>query len=127
MSPDAAWHFGGVNLLPFVTGENKNPPHEALYWRFGAQIALRKGDWKIVKAPDQEGKGGGAKGAASTEGAQLHNLRDDIGEKTDLATARPEKLKELTDAWNAWNATLVAPKWGQVERKAGKGKKKKAR
>ena len=25
------------------------PPHAALYWRFGAQMAIRKGDWKLVK------------------------------------------------------------------------------
>src|SRR5207244_13565356 len=36
--------FDGVNLLPYVTGEKSGAPHEALYWRFGQQIALRAGD-----------------------------------------------------------------------------------
>ena len=31
------------------------PPHDALYWRFGGQMAIRKGDWKLVKAPDGPG------------------------------------------------------------------------
>ncbi|MBL9132945.1 MAG: hypothetical protein JNG86_17180, partial [Verrucomicrobiaceae bacterium] len=88
-------------------------PHDTLYWRFGDQTALRHGEWKLVKARD-------------SEGVQLHNLKEDIGEKTNLAATQPEKLKELTEIWNAWNATLVEPRWGRVDKsKAGKGKKKK--
>ena len=30
----------GVNLLPFLTGENKSAPHTTLAWRFGPQKAL---------------------------------------------------------------------------------------
>lgn len=103
----------GVNLLPYLSGEKTEAPHEALYWRFGQQLALRKGDWKLVKAP----QGGGLEGAnnafgpATAEGAQLYNLAADIGEKTNLAGKEPEKLKELTGVWNEWNKDLVAPKW----------------
>lgn len=122
---DPAWRLDGADLLPFATGESKGSPHEALYWRFGAQIALRKGDWKIVKAPDVEKKGSGASGPASTEGAHLYNLKDDIGEKNNLAATQPGKLKELTDSWDAWNAALVPPKWSPVDRgKTGQGNKK---
>src|SRR5205085_1332754 len=28
------WKLDGANLLPFLAGENQQPPHEALYWRF---------------------------------------------------------------------------------------------
>src|SRR2546423_69943 len=38
------WKLDGVNLLPFFTGEQAGAPHQALYWRFGQQIALRMGD-----------------------------------------------------------------------------------
>jgi len=112
VSIDPAWKLDGVNLLPYATGENKSAPHESLYWRFGDQMALRHGDWKLVKARD-------------SDGVQLHKLNDDIGEKANLAASQLEKLKQLTAVWNAWNATLVEPKWDQVNRgKAGKGKKK---
>jgi len=119
---DPAWKLDGVNLLPFATGENKAAPHESLYWRFGEQIALRQGDWKIVKARDMEGDALSKPGA---EGVALYNLKDDIGEKNNLAASKPEKLKELSDAWNTWNSPLMAPQWGSVNKKAGKGKKKK--
>src|SRR5882724_11697604 len=38
----------GVNLLPFLIGENSQTPHESLFWRFGPQKAMRKGQWKLV-------------------------------------------------------------------------------
>ncbi len=30
----------GVNLLPFLTGENKAAPHDALFWRWRSQAAV---------------------------------------------------------------------------------------
>lgn len=108
------WKLDGVNLLPYVTGANKAPPHEALYWRFGQQIAIRKGDWKLVKGAGLAGlaRGAGAGAAkASTDGAELYNLTQDIGEKNNLAAKEPEKFKELAAAWNTWNAELVEPAW----------------
>jgi len=107
---DPAWKLDGVNLLPYLKGEKTDAPHEALFWRFGQQIAVRKGDWKLVKSA-ADGNARTGESAASTEGAKLYNLANDIGEKNDLAANHPEKVKELSDAWNAWNATLVDPKW----------------
>ena len=54
------WKLDGVNLLPYLTGEKTGAPHEALYWRFGRQIAIRMGDWKLVKGT------GRAKGSAGS-------------------------------------------------------------
>ncbi|MEK7949595.1 sulfatase-like hydrolase/transferase [Luteolibacter soli] len=107
---DPGWKLDGVNLLPYIKDGKTEAPHETLFWRFGQQIAVRKGDWKLVKSVADENARGGA-GAASTEGAKLYNLANDIGEKNDLAANHPEKVKELSDAWNAWNSTLVDPKW----------------
>ena len=106
------WKLDGVNLLPYLTGEQTGPPHDALYWRFGTQLAIRKGDWKLVKAPGiAAGLGQLVTGKAATEGAELFNLNEDIGEKNNLAAANPDKVKELAATWNAWNAELVEPKW----------------
>ncbi len=105
---DPAWNLDGVNLLPYLKGEKTEAPHDALYWRFGQQLAIRKGDWKLVKGPEGTN---GPRGTASVEGAQLYNLSEDIGETTDVAAKNPEKVKELADQWNKWNSGLVEPKW----------------
>jgi arylsulfatase A-like enzyme len=100
------WKLDGTDLLPFVTGAAKGAPHEALYWRFGAQFAVRKGDWKLVKYD------AAAEGGKGTAPVRLYNLADDIGEKTDLSAREPAKVKELQAAWDDWNKGNVAPLWG---------------
>jgi arylsulfatase A-like enzyme len=101
------WKLDGVNLLPYLDGKNTAPPHAALYWRFGEQMAIRMGDWKLVKGhlvPEKP----------FTDIAKkplLFNLADDIGEQKDLADANPAKVKELADAWQKWNEGLVPAAW----------------
>ena len=99
------WKLDGVSLLPFLSGQNKNPPHEALFWRYKAWThkpeqdgwAIRQGDWKLVR-----------NGWAQTQVA-LYNLKDDPSEKKNLAAQFPEKVSELRAAWEAWDADNVAP------------------
>lgn len=43
----------GVNLIPYLSGEKKSAPHEALYWRWTNQVAIRKGKWKYMTADDR--------------------------------------------------------------------------
>jgi arylsulfatase A-like enzyme len=102
---DPAWKLDGVNLLPYLTGTAKGKPHDTLYWRFGEQWAIRKGDWKLV--------------VSRIDGStpRLFNLAEDIGEAKDLTTARPEKVKELTDAWQAWNKEQREPLWREAAKK----------
>jgi hypothetical protein len=39
----------GVNLLPLLTGQTKDRPHQTLYWRFQPQWAIRDGDYKLLQ------------------------------------------------------------------------------
>lgn len=105
------WKLDGVNLLPYLAGEKSGVPHETLYWRFGQQLAIRRGDWKLVKAPGAGAEGGRRRSVATTEGAHLYNLAKDIGEQKNLAAQEPEKVRELAEAWNQWDAELVPPAW----------------
>ena len=108
--------FDGKNLLPYVTGEKSGAPHGAPYWRFGQQIALRAGDWKIVKGAGMDGVAGGRAGKADTAGAELYNVTKDIGEKENLAATNPDKLKELSALWDQWNAGNIDAAWGPGSR-----------
>jgi arylsulfatase A-like enzyme len=119
------WKLDGVDLLPHLLGQRNEPPHAALYWRFGQQIAIRKGDWKLVKAPEEGAGLVERSGGASTEGAHLYNLAQDLGEQTNLADREPAKVKELAADWEKWNAELVPPAWVPVRPGAKQGGKAK--
>jgi arylsulfatase A-like enzyme len=122
VDPKPEWQLDGVNLVPYLTGANAAAPHPVLFWRFGGQLAVRSGDWKLVKAADGGGRAGGGGAAwrrekATLDGAKLFNLKDDVGEQTDVAAKHPEKVKELAARWQEWNAGLAAPAWGPPVRR----------
>jgi arylsulfatase A-like enzyme len=105
------WKLDGVNLLPFLAGEKTGAPHDALYWRFGRQMAVRVGDYKLVRYDSNADTLTGARNQPVTA-AKLYNLATDIRETKDLAAAMPEKEKELQSEWDAWNTANVRPLWG---------------
>jgi arylsulfatase A-like enzyme len=106
VTPKPEWKLEGVDLLPYLNGKEKGMPHDALYWRFGKQMAIRQDDWKLVRydlAADNR---------TGISEAMLYNLKDDIGEATDLSAKHPDKVKNLQTAWDFWNKANVAPLWG---------------
>jgi hypothetical protein len=88
----------GVNLLPFVLGEEQSVPHDALYWRFLWHSAIRDGDWKLLKHRDHPE-------------VELYNLANDIGETYDLSKELPEVVMRLQAKYEQWNSTLMDPQW----------------
>jgi arylsulfatase A-like enzyme len=113
------WRLDGVNLLPFLTGKTPGRPHETLYWRLGEHMAIRKGDWKLVKTREGPLKAGDPSAFNDLSSAQLYNLAEDIGETKNLATTHPEKVKELAADWQRWNKGLAKPLWHPAERAVG--------
>jgi arylsulfatase A-like enzyme len=101
----------GVNLLPYLSGKQKRPPHETLYWRMGNMMAIRQGDWKLVKT--REGRlATNVEALSDLSDAALSSLAQDIGEQNDLSARHPEKAKALAAAWRQWNQRLAQPLWG---------------
>jgi arylsulfatase A-like enzyme len=99
----AAWAplpqgLDGVNLLPFLRGERRDPPHPALYWRMGDQLAIRVDRWKLVRL-----KG--------SEPFRLYDLEKDEKESQDQAAAQPDRTRELRDRLMSWNGELVPARW----------------
>ena len=113
----------GVDLLPYLSGAKTGAPHAALYWRFGQQMAIREGDWKLVRYDQNVDTGTGATNQGVTS-AKLYNLASDIGETKDLASARPEKVRELQSRWDTWNKSNVKPLWGGEGKATGKKRKR---
>ncbi len=104
------WKLDGINLLPHLTNENQTAPHDSLYWRFGDQMAIRSGDWKLVRydlnAETQTGL------RQDVTAAKLYNLAMDIHEDHDLASQNPSMVSQLQAQWDKWNQGNVAPLWG---------------
>ena len=111
-----------------------------LYWHFnhafgGPLVALRSGDWKIVATLDKEAQRGTAI-TPETERAfktaelkefELYNLKNDIGEKQNLAAAEPAKFGEMKTLLAAKYREVrdEAPTWPEWTPPAPVGKKKK--
>ena len=87
--------YDSVNLLPFLKGEQAAAPHERLFWRSDVKLAVREGEWKLVRVGGQP--------------AELYQLTLDPGEKNDLATAHPDVAQRLAAALTAWDAELIPP------------------
>jgi arylsulfatase A-like enzyme len=111
----------GVDLLAYLNDKNKDNPHSTLYWRFGDQMAIRQGDWKLVRYDPVVD---GMKGTATEP--KLYNLADDIGESKDLIKAEPDKAKALQTAWDEWDKSNVPALWGGQHLKKAKGKRTQA-
>ncbi|MBN2091076.1 sulfatase [candidate division KSB1 bacterium] len=67
-----------------------------LPWRTTPASAIRAGDWKLIEFFEDER-------------LELYNLRDDIGEKRNLADDFPDKIKELHQQLLEWRRKTNAP------------------
>lgn len=103
---DLKHRLDGVDLLPHLRQQQVGRPHEWLYWRFGKQMAMRWGDWKLVRASQ-----GNREYVDVPEEAMLFNLSEDPGEKNNLAAAHPDIVEKMQAAWNRWSAGLEKPAW----------------
>ncbi len=87
----------GVNLMPYLTGDNVERPHKTLFWREYVIAAVRDGDWKLIRFPDKP--------------AQLYNLAEDISEVNDRASQKPQVVNVLYKKLWSWEKELAKPLW----------------
>ncbi len=78
----------GRTLRPLLEGKSREG-HEALYWEWNGNRAVREGVWKLCW--DRKVKAW-----------ELYNLTQDRTETQDLATLHPEVVKRLGEKWHAW-------------------------
>ena len=102
-APPRGVQLDGVNLLPYLQGENQDRPHRELFWRLGTKAALRQGDWKLLRNPPRGEDGRW----------RLYHLSDDIGETRDLSASHVDKLAELRTAWERINREMIEPNWSR--------------
>jgi arylsulfatase A-like enzyme len=88
---EKAEELDGVNLIPYLNDDIKEEPHDALYWRFWKQFAVRSGKFKYLKQKNRE---------------FLFDLEADISEVNNIIEQYPQKAKELKAKLSEWNKTL---------------------
>jgi arylsulfatase A-like enzyme len=93
--------YDGVNLLPYLSGENKNDPHEVFYWRSDHIHAMRKGDYKFLMS-------------TRDNWAELYKISEDKYEKYDLSREHPEIIDELQIDYDKWQKDLKEPLWPRI-------------
>jgi arylsulfatase A-like enzyme len=93
--------YDGVNLIPYLQGQESGNPHESIFWRIGQRAAIRVGDWKLLRNT-RRGQG---------DQWELYNLAEDISESNNLAEAMPERRAEMLAAWETKNAEMIDPVW----------------
>ncbi len=95
----------GEDITGVLTGTGKRKGDELLYYFNGTLQAYRKGDWKI-KLPYAGNRGiTGVKDVAPHD-TLLFNLKQDVGEQTNLAKSHPEKVQALLAAMKSYQARL---------------------
>ena len=109
LTPEPEWQLDGVDLLPFLMGNQSGPPHTALYWRLGCLMAVidGAGQWKLITPyVGRESMQPPPTGYDWLAHARLFRLGGDISETTDLTGQYPDKVKELGTLWSKWNAEM---------------------
>lgn len=93
----------GANIWPILTGQGTEQPVHSEFFYFNGLIlnAVRQGDWKLQVATTN-------KPDSRLEVPRLYNLRDDIGEKNDLAATHPDRVRELRELIDEMDKDLGA-------------------
>ena len=86
----------GISLRPAFEGKPlvRSQP---IFWEHEGNKAIRIGQWKLVSKNDKSW--------------HLHDINADRVEGTDIASANPERVKEMAEQWEAWAKRVGVQPW----------------
>ena len=93
----------GVDLSKLMVAPDAPLPREALYWHYphfsnqGGRPggAVRMGDWKLIENYE-------------VGDLELYNLKQDVGERNNLAKSEPERANKMLEKLRAWRRLVDA-------------------
>jgi len=91
----------GVSMVPLLKGA-KALDRDTLYWYYPTYhhstpaVAIREGDFKLLEFFEDSS-------------LELYHLKDDVGEKKNLAAQMPDKAAAMRDKLHRWRKALGAP------------------
>ena len=75
--------------MPLLTGSDYSRT-DAIHWETKHNLAVMRGDWKLVHQFWKE--------------PELYNLKSDISEERDLSDQYPEMVSEMAELHSTWRA-----------------------
>ncbi len=81
----------GISFLPELLGKSNQKEHEFLFWEYpeyGGQVAIRIGDWKVIRQHLKDKK---------EPTVELYNLKEDPEESNNVADHYPKILAQAAD------------------------------
>lgn len=101
VSTQGSQPLDGVDLMPYLTQQQADAPHEALFWKLAAYSAVRVGRWKLYLEP-------------GNSVARLYDLEADPTEREDLSGRHPQVLADLRARYDSWNGSLPPKGWTNI-------------
>jgi arylsulfatase A-like enzyme len=119
----------GKSIVPLLKGK-KSISRDALFWHFPAYLqaynglqdesrdstfrtrpvsVIRKGNWKLLMFHEEWVLDGGEEKITTNNAIELYNLKNDIGEKNNLANTETNKRDELLGQLLNWQNDIKAP------------------
>ncbi|MFO7672539.1 MAG: sulfatase-like hydrolase/transferase [Lutibacter sp.] len=101
----------GVNLVPYLTGENTGKPHDYLFWRkFDHQnyAAISSSEDKMIIDKERQ---------------MLFNLTKNISESDNIINQNQEIFKQLLFKYEEWKSKMIDPVFIGLESDAAYSKK----
>lgn len=97
---ESAYAMEGVDLIPYLTGEESGAPHEAIFWRSGPVWAVLGSDG--TKQVVSSWQGGGT--------PEQYYLPNDPGEQNNIINSSKKDIKraaELKALWDEWDESNI--------------------
>ncbi|MFY7899220.1 MAG: sulfatase-like hydrolase/transferase, partial [Chitinophagaceae bacterium] len=98
-APQTKNNLDGVNLLPFIKGNNNNYPHEYLFWRqYDAKnfaVLHATNNMKTVMIKDSL--------------LHIFNLKKDVGEKENLLVQESAATDKYKEEFKKWEMNMKSP------------------
>jgi arylsulfatase A-like enzyme len=101
LAPRPAQHLDGLSVVPLLKGDKM--PERPLFWHYphysnqggGPGGAIRVGNYKLIEWFEDHR-------------VELFNVKEDLGERNDLASKLPERAADLASQLHAWQKSVDA-------------------
>jgi arylsulfatase A-like enzyme len=100
----ARYELDGRDVMPMLA-DGAPSPHDLVFWEMGRQTAVRRGRWKLVlngQLVESDRTQRPIEEVAPEDAVFLADLEADPGETRNLRQERPDLVRELRDAAEAW-------------------------